>query len=394
MRMRIGSLCAVAMMFMGVIGNAQSNEMTAAQKEQLALVPDELKPVYDGFFHTTELHRMAADWKPHSAPWQFCYSESFTGNSWRNAILEQLKKQVAAYSKAGLSRGDLIVTNSNGDVNLQLTQLNSLVAQGCDVVFSVPMSPTALCQGVQDAAKKGVLFVTLESPVFCPEAINVAQNAFQSALGNARWLAKAMNGKGNVLVVQGMAGNHLTDSWEKAIDAVLKENPGLKRAGEVHGNWTASVAKTETLKFVATHPAQIDGVWSGGLMGLAAVQALTQSGRKAVPTSDMDNECNWVAYMKKSADIPTRGLVDGGGPVAFLGFSVAGRILGGQRPHVNTILYNLPQISQENIDDYFESSMTLESSCWANPKDGRLVPDSYLDAFFVGDGKPPVMIAP
>ena len=371
-----------------------AEQPTTEQQEQLKLVPEAVRDVYDGFWHTTSLYRMPESWQPHKSPWKFCYNESYMGNTWRANILAQLQKQVAAYAKAGLSKGDLVVTNSNNNITLQLTQLNSLVSQGCDVIFSFPTSPTGLCTGVRDAAQKGVLFVTMESPVVCPEAVNVAQNAYQSSLSNARWLADAMGGKGNILVVQGIAGISLTVARQKAIDQMLSEYPQIKKLGEVYGNWTAATAKTETLKFVATHPQQIDGVWSGGLMGLATVEGLGQSGRPAVPVADMDNECNWVAYMHANGGVPTRALVDGGGPVAFEAFSVAARILAGQRPVVNTIFYTSPEISSKNVADYYDPSMTLQSTCWADPKDGRLVPDSYIDQFLSGGQKLPVELTP
>jgi ribose transport system substrate-binding protein len=385
-------LTALAFAFSGV---ARAAEMTSdQQKAQLALVPDGAKPIYEGFWHTTELYRMPDSWKPHKAPWQFCYNESYQGNTWRSDVLAELQKQVAAYGKAGLSRGDLIVTNSNGDTDTQLSQLNSLVAQRCDVIFSYPTSPTGLCTGIRDAAQKGILFITLDDPVLCPEAINIAENGYEGALDNARWLISAMGGKGRLLVVQGFAGTSLTVAWDKAIDQAVSENPGIKKVGEVHGNWTASVAKTETLKFIATHPQQINGIWSGGLMALAAEEALIQSGRKPVPTSDMDNECNWLAFMKQNPNVATRALVDGGGPVAYEAFAVATRLLAGRRLAVNTIMYKLPIVDHETIDQYYDPSMTLDSTCWANPKDGRLVSDAYLDQFFTGNEKLPVQITP
>ncbi len=375
-------------------GVVSANELTQEQSDQLALVPDSAKDNYNGFWHTTKLYKMADSWKPRKGPYQFCYSESYQGNSWRSNVLAQLQKQVAAYAKAGLSKGDLIVTNSNGDTNTQLTQVNSLVSQGCDVVFASPTSPTGLCKAVKDAADKGVLFLTLESPVHCPEAVNIAQNAYQGAIDNTNWLIDKMGGKGNLFVVTGFAGNSLTVAWDVAINEVLAKHPEVKKIGQVHGNWTPSVAKSETLKFVATHPQQIDGVWSGGLMAVGALQGLTQSGRKPVPTTDNDNTCDLIAYMKENANVPIRALIDGGGPVAYTAFSVAARILAGQQLAVNTILYKLPEITAENLSDYYDPSMNLQSTCWADPKDGRLISSDYLNSFFTGGEKLPVELTP
>jgi ABC-type sugar transport system substrate-binding protein len=340
------------------------------------------------------LHKFPDSIKAHAGPWQFCHSDSYSGNSWRANVVAELEKQVAAFSKAGLAKGKLIETNANGDTNTQLTQINSLVSQGCDVIFSTPISPTALCNVIHDAADKGVLFISLESPVICAEAVNLAHNGYFSAYDAGQWLGKAMGGKGNVLIVNGFAGNSMTSAFSAGARDAFKDYAGLKVVGEINGNWTPSVAKTETLKFVATHPSPIDGVFSGGLMAVPALQALQQSGRPVVPVTDMDNECKTVAFMKDNASVPMRAVVDGGGPVAFTAFSVAARLLAGQRPVVNTILYKLRAITSENVNDYYTQAMTVDSTCWADPKDGRLVTEDYLNQFFTGDQKLPLDLQP
>jgi ribose transport system substrate-binding protein len=383
---------ATLLSFGASISNA--DDLTPAQKEQLSLVPDGAKEIYRGFQLTTVLHKLPDSFKPRAAPWQFCHSDSYAGNSWRANVVAELQKQVSDFDKAGLSKGNLIATNANGDTNTQLTQINSLVAQGCDVIFTTPISPTGLCNAIRDAAEKGVLIITLESPVSCAEAINLAHNGYFSAYDAGQWLGKAMSGKGNVLIVNGFAGNSMTAAFSAGANDALKDYPNIKVVGEINGNWTPSVAKTETLKFVATHPDAIDGVFSGGLMAVPALQALEQSGRPVVPVTDMDNECTTVAYMKENPNVSMRAVVDGGGPVAFTGFSVAARILAGQRPLVNTILYRLRAITTENMNEYYDPSMTVDSTCWADPKDGRLVSEDYLNKFFTGDQKLAIDLKP
>jgi ribose transport system substrate-binding protein len=71
-------------------------------------------------------------------------------------------------AKRGLAKDKLIVTNSNGDINLELTQLKTQIAQGCDLIMMYPGSATGLCSGIRDAFDKGVLVVTIDAPVDCP----------------------------------------------------------------------------------------------------------------------------------------------------------------------------------------------------------------------------------
>ena len=51
----------------------------------------------------------------------------------------------------------------------------------------------------------------------------------------------------------------------------------------------------------------------------------------------------------------------------------------------------LPIITNDNIDDYYDPSMTVQSTCFANGKDRHLVTDAYYDQFFTGGEKAPTL---
>jgi ribose transport system substrate-binding protein len=55
--------------------------------------------------------------------------------------------------------------------------------------------------------------------------------------------------------------------------------------------------------------------------------------------------------------------------------------MSGQKPKVNTIFFPLPIITNDNIDDYYDPSMTMQSTCFANGKDRHLVTDAYSTSF-------------
>jgi ribose transport system substrate-binding protein len=65
--------------------------------------------------------------------------------------------------------------------------------------------------------------------------------------------------------------------------------------------------------------------------------------------------------------------------------------MSGQKPKVNTIFFPLPIITNANIDDYYDPSMNVQSTCFANGKDRHLVADDYFDQFFTGGEKAPTL---
>jgi ABC-type sugar transport system substrate-binding protein len=366
----------------------------AAHAAALQKLPPALRPYYDGYWYFAVVgDDPYADWTPPAGPAQFCYNDSYQGNNWRAAALAEAQKLVAELAKAGAARPNLIVTNSNNNINVQLSQLNNMVRQGCNVVLSIPSSPTGLCEGVHDARQKGVLFIAVESPTTCKDAINIDFNEYYGGLQTARWLAHALDGRGNVVLVDGVPGLSATVARREAATSVLAGNPGIKVVGTVIGMWTPSIGKSAMLKFLATHPQRIDGVWDSGLTGVAAAQALQQSGRPAAKINGLPGDCSFIAYWKQT-DMHSFSLSQGAAPAVYEAFVVATRMLAGQKPVVNTILYPLPEITDANLDQWYKPTMTVQSNCFADPPDGRAVPDGFFDPLFQGGDKAPLTLQP
>ena len=355
---------------------------TAEQEEALKLLPEALRPYYVGYWLLAPLRpNPYANWTPPKPPWKFCYNNSYQGNSWRQAALDKYKALVEDYKKKGLASGDLVFTNSNNDINVQLSQLNNLVREGCNVILSIPSSPTGLCAGVKAAHDKGVLFVTVESPISCPDAVNVGFNEYYVAAKTAKWVANSLHDKGNVILVNGIPGLAPTHARHQAALDVLSNFPGIKVIGEVEGKWTPSIAKTNTLKFLATHPQRIDGVVDAGLGAVSEWQAFEQSGRPLPKINGFVGECSYLAYVKEKG-LPIYSTSQGGAAAVWTGFDVATRMLKGEKPVVSTLLMPLPEITPANFNQWYKPSMTVQSSCFADPPDGRRVSPAFLDQYF------------
>ena len=78
----------------------------------------------------------------------------------------------------------------------------------------------------------------------------------------AEWLAKKLNGKGNIIVMTGVPGTSVDTLRTKAAKEVFAKYPDIKIVGEAVGMWSQAVARTELSKILATRNwDQIDGLW-------------------------------------------------------------------------------------------------------------------------------------
>lgn len=361
-----------------------ANRNSTTTKTGIGAIPKSHRAYYQGSKYFAKL---AANpykaWTPPKPPWKFCYNDSYQGNSWRADAVNEIKKLVGAYEKAGMATGGLTVTNSNLNSSVQLSQLNNLVNEGCNVIITIPASPTSLCSGLQHAFEKRVLVITADSPAYCPYAINVAASEYHGGYVTGKWLAQALHGKGNVVLVAGIPTLSPDIARRKGVAAAFKPYPGLKVVGTVTGQWTPSVAKSAMLKFLATHPQQIDGVWQSALMSVAVIQAFQQTGRPLPRVNGYAGSCMFLAAWHQY-HLNSFTLLQGGASELYEVFQVAARMLAGQKPVVSTILHPVPQAGNRELGKLYKSSMTTQSTCNAYPADGRAVPDSYFNALFKG----------
>jgi ribose transport system substrate-binding protein len=293
------------------------------------------------------------------------------------------KKLVEQLQKQGKASGPLVMTDSNNNVSVQLSQMNNLVQQGCDVIFAYPGSATGLCSAVKNAYAKGILVVSYGTEASCPHMISVDVNEYRMAYLAAEDLAKRLDGKGNVVLVNAIKGVPAAESERQgALDAFAK-SPGITVKGEIYGDWTSSVAKSEMLKYLSTHPEKIDGVWQAGLMSAAVDQALEQAGRTGVKIEAFSGTCSGLALWHKNGG-ENFSFLQAGEPFAYMSMQAAQRVLAGAKPVSNVLLFDEPLITEDSLDEWYQPGMTENSNCYPNAPEKYRVDPADLDPLFTG----------
>lgn len=360
---------------------------TVAKKEpggsaDLSSLPQEIRDGYNSYF--TEINTSKyADFPAKSGPFTIGYSDSFSANSWRANALARLKADVDTYKASGLT-SDLVATNSNLDNNLQIQQITSMINQGVDAIIAIPNSPTAFNKVIKQAYDKGIPFITLASHVTSPYAINVDGNYQLTGAMVAAGLAKLIDGKGDVLLVNGINGAPASSALADGYKEGFANCPDIRIAGEVEGQWSEATAKTATLQFLSTHPGQLAGVVNSGGMTSGILQALQQTGRTAIPQGDANpDQGSLVALQDGLSDkyvastLPPEQSID-----AALYVAIA--TLQGQGPKFDTIVGAPPLVSgKETLDAWVQPDWTDSSADQAPaPPNVDFFPLDSMSAFF------------
>ncbi len=204
-------------------------------------------------------------------------THSFMGgiNYWAN----QAKKDLEAKHK------DLKITirtaaNAVEQAN-QLQDLSTVTKINALVVF--PFESAALTRPVANVKAKGAYVTVVDRGLTDSSAQDAYVAGDNTAFGRipAEYIAKTLNGKGNVVALRGIPTT-LDNERMDAFSRVLKGHPDIKLLDAKYANWNRDDAYKVTQDFL-TRFKEIDAFWAADDdMAFGAIRAIDQAGRKDI----------------------------------------------------------------------------------------------------------------
>jgi ribose transport system substrate-binding protein len=299
-------------------------------------------------------------------PYTVALSNYSVGNSWRMQMVAEFENACEELKTQGVV-DKYYITNSNGDIAKQISDVRDLITKGVDIIAITCASGSALTDVVDMAMEEGIKVVSFDNYLVYDDGqvhetarTGVKQEEFGRIW--AEWLVEELNGKGDIILLQGMVGaSGGLQRWAGA-EEVFKDYPGINILGEGYGDWDYAKGKIIAEQLIAAHGSNIDGVWSqGGAMTQGAIEAFNERGLDMVP---MTGEANngmlkaWVANRDKgftsiAPDSPSYVSVE----ALKLGMKAAEGIeVGGFHP------FPLQVVTEENLDQYVKPD--LPDSFW------------------------------
>lgn len=313
-----------------------------------------LKPWKDG--------TKAASWPTKSGPYKLALSNSYIGNTWRTEMV-QVAKSYVERPEIKKDVADLRVASAGNDVAAQIAQLNEMILSGVDAIVLNAASPTGLNAAINQAAAAGILVVSFDNVVTTPKAIKLNQDQYEMGRQWAQFVLDHTGGKGNVLMVRGVAGTFVDQERTRAAMDLFKNHPDIKTT-EVYGEWDDGTAQKVTANALAAG-GSFDAVWcQGGTTGVC--RAIQQAGQKIPPTAgEAEN-----GYRKLAAELKFPMLSIGQSPtLSALSIMAAVSILKGEQTP-SEISIPLPVVTNDTLEagkNYFPD-----------------LPDSFFTAINIG----------
>ncbi|MGV9195409.1 substrate-binding domain-containing protein [Microbacterium sp. MC2] len=235
-------------------------------------------------------------------PVKVALADGFGGNSWRKitrAIFEDWAADCPNIT-------EVLYTDAQGDTQKAISDINSLVAQGVEVIVSFVDGGEALLPTIRQATQQGVSFVPfVGSPGGQPGTDYVdfvSEDITTYGEGLARWTMEQMGGEGNLVMLGGIAGNSYSQGVYDGVVRALEDYPGitlLNEDGPVSTDWEPGKTQ-QVVAGLITKYGDIDGIvsdYGGGSVG--GIRAFEAAGKELPVWSANDSNefaCLWYDY--------------------------------------------------------------------------------------------------
>lgn len=214
------------------------------------------------------------------------FAQTESNNPWRIAQTNSMKAEA---EKLGYQ---LVYTDAAGSAAKQVADVNSMIAQGVDVIFLAPREEKPLIPAVMAAKKAGIPVILLDRSV--DPSLAKAGEDYLTFIGSdfvlegqriAEWLVKNANGKSKIIELEGTTGSSPANDRKKGFDEAIKAAGGFEIVASQTGDFARDKGRQVAESLLQAHP-DADIIYAhNDEMAMGAIAALEAAGK--VPGKDV-----------------------------------------------------------------------------------------------------------
>ncbi|PIE32957.1 D-ribose ABC transporter substrate-binding protein [candidate division KSB3 bacterium] len=213
----------------------------------------------------------------------------------------RMTEAVKEYGAANDIEVLIVAPPAETDVMQQMNMLEDLIQQGVDLIAVGPTDPQGLVPTLQGAIDAGIPVVIMETQTPLPgvDAVSViGSDNVTAGRMVGEYTAKLLDGKGNVVVIEGIAGNNTGEERKQGFNEIMDQYDDLNVVASQPGNWERALAMNVMENILQSNP-EVDFVFAcSDEMGLGALMALEASDMQ-VPVIGVDGNKDAVIAIQE-----------------------------------------------------------------------------------------------
>ncbi len=176
---------------------------------------------------------------------------------------------------------NLIVVDAERSALKQVEQVESFIAQGVSAIIMNPCEVEASSPAVKLAMDAHIPIINVNSETAVAPDAFVGSDDVEAGRIALRFIAKKLNGKGNILMMHGYMGQAAQIKRDQGAKEILKLFPELHLLAEQTGDWDRAKGMSLTENWIQSYGNKINAIFvHNDEMGMGAVKALQAAGIK------------------------------------------------------------------------------------------------------------------
>ncbi|WP_203100883.1 ABC transporter substrate-binding protein [Skermanella rosea] len=227
---------------------------------------------------------MAADGLPpmkQKDSYKVGFAQTESNNPWRIAQTESMQ------SEAKKQGWQLVYTDAAGSAAKQVADVDSMIAQGVDLIFLAPREEKPLIPAVMKAKRAGIPVILLDRRV--DDSVAKAGRDYVTFIGSdfidqgrraGEWLVKSTGGNAKIIELQGTVGSSPANDRHKGFADAIAKAPGMQIVAAQSGDFARDKGRQVMETLLQAHPEATAVYAHNDEMAMGALAALEAAGRK------------------------------------------------------------------------------------------------------------------
>ena len=210
------------------------------------------------------------------------FAQTESNNPWRLA-------QTASMQAEAEKRGwQLVYTDAAGSAAKQVSDVNSMIAQGVDLIFLAPREEIPLIPAIMSAKGANIPVILLDRNV--DQTLAVAGEDYVTFIGSdfveegrrvAEWLVANAGGRTTIIQLEGTTGSSPANDRKKGFDDYMAGHPEFSIVASQTGDFARDKGRQVAETLLQAHPEANVIYAHNDEMAIGAISAIEAAGKAA-----------------------------------------------------------------------------------------------------------------
>ncbi|WP_152044782.1 ABC transporter substrate-binding protein [Aureimonas psammosilenae] len=237
------------------------------------------------------------------------------------------------------------------DLNKQVSQIDSFIAAGVDIIMLNAVDAKAIAPAVKKAQAAGVIVAAFD--VSAPGAdVTVMTNNVKAGEEACQYLVEKLGAKGNVVIINGPASSSIIDRVQGCKNTLAK-NPDMKILSDDQNGQGSRDGGLAVAQGLYTRFDKIDGIFAiNDPTAIGAELAAKQLGRNEFIITAVDGAPDIEKTLANGNSLIKASASQDPYTMAGQSLQMAVDVLKGNKPAEATVLLDPKLITADNLKDY------------------------------------------